>query len=332
MFDVRRREFITLIGGAAAAWPFSGRAQQGERMRRIGVLVGYAGSDVETQSRMDAFRQKLQELGWTEGRNIQIEYRVTGADPDRIRGEVEDLVNRAPDAILASPGQVVLVVRKATSTIPVVFANVPDPVGIGIVSSLARPGGNITGFTSTESALAGKWLEVLKEIAPAVTRVAIIYSPVNPAWPGRLRVLETAAPSMGVQLVPAAVREADEIDRAIKSFARESNGGVIMFPSIFTSDHRERVVAAAAQYRLPAMYPYRAAAVSGGLISYGIDIADQFRGAASYFDRILKGEKPGDLPIQAPTKYELVINLKTAKTLGLSVPLTLQASADEVIE
>jgi ABC-type uncharacterized transport system substrate-binding protein len=328
---MRRREFITLIGGAAT-WPIAARAQQSQRMRRIGVLFGYAGTDLDTQSRMGAFRKKLEDLGWTEGRNIEIDFRATGADPERIRAEVQELVSRAPEAILASPGQVVLVLRDAASTIPVVFANVPDPVGIGIVSGLARPGGHITGFTSTESELAGKWLEVLKEIAPAVNRVSIIYSPVNPAWPGRLRVLEQVAPTLRVQLAPAAVRDANEIERTIKSFAREPNGGVIMLPSIFTSDHRETVVALAAHYRLPTMYPYRGAAVSGGLISYGIDIPDQFRGAASYVDRILKGEKPGDLPIQAPTKYELVVNLKTAKALGLEVPLTLLARADEVIE
>jgi len=329
---VRRRAFIALLGGAAVAWPLAARAQQLQRVRRIGVLIGYAGTDAETQSRVGAFRQKLQELGWIEGRNIEIDVRATGADPERIRAEVQDLVARAPEAILASPGQVVLVLRDATSAIPVVFANVPDPVGIGIVSALAHPGGHITGFTSTESALAGKWLELLKEIAPAVSRVSIIYSPVNPAWPGRLRVLEDVAPAMGVQLVPSAVREVGEIERAITTFAREPNGGIILFPSIFTSDHRDIVVALAARYRLAAMYPYRSAAMSGGLISYGIDIPDQFRGAASYVDRILKGEKAGDLPIQAPTKYELVVNLKTAQTIGLDIPPTVLARADEVIE
>jgi putative ABC transport system substrate-binding protein len=329
---MRRREFITLIGSAAASWPLGTSAQQNNRIRHIGVVIGYAGTDVETQSRMAAFRQKLQELGWTEGRNIEIDFRTTGADPERIRAEVQDLVARAPEIIIASPGQVVLALRDVTSSIPVVFANVPDPVGIGIVSSLAHPGGKITGFTSTESALAGKWLEVLKEVAPAVSRVSVIYSPVNPAWPGRLRVLEEVAPAMGVQLAPAAVHDADQIERAITSFAREPNGGLILFPSIFTSDHRDIVVALAARHRLPAMYPYRAAAVDGGLISYGIDIPDQFRGAASYVDRILKGENAGDLPIQAPTKYELVVNLKAAKSLGLDVPLTLLARADEVIE
>jgi putative ABC transport system substrate-binding protein len=328
---MKRRNFITLLGGAAA-WPLGTSAQQNNRIRHIGVVIGYAGTDVETQSRMAAFRQKLQELGWTEGRNIEIDFRATGADPERIRAEVQDLVARAPEIIIASPGQVVLALRDVTSSIPVVFANVPDPVGIGIVSSLAHPGGKITGFTSTESALAGKWLEVLKEVAPAVSRVSVIYSPVNPAWPGRLRVLEQVAPAMGVQLAPAAVHDADQIERAVTSFAREPNGGLILFPSIFTSDHRDIVVALAARHRLPAMYPYRAAAVDGGLISYGIDIPDQFRGAASYVDRILKGENAGDLPIQAPTKYELVVNLKAAKSLGLDVPLTLLAIADEVIE
>jgi putative ABC transport system substrate-binding protein len=329
---MRRRAFISLLGGAAVAWPLAAWAQQSARLRRIAVVIGYAGTDIETQSRVGAFRQKLQELGWTEGRNIEIDFRATGADPERIRAQAQELVARAPEVIVASPGQVVLALRDVASAIPIVFANVPDPVGIGIVSGLAHPGGDITGFTSTESALAGKWLEVLKEIGPAVKRVLVIYSPVNPAWPGRLRVLEQVAPAAGVQLTPAAVQEADDIERALTSFAREPNGGIILFPSIFTSDHRDIVVAAAARHRLPAMYPYRAAAVSGGLISYGIDIPDQFRGAASYVDRILKGEKAGDLPIQAPTKYELVVNLKAAKALGLEVSPMLLARADEVIE
>jgi len=327
-----RREFITLLGGAAVTWPISAQAQQGDRLRRVGVLVGYAKDDVETSERMAGFRRRLQELGWTDGRNVQIEEHFTGADAARIQAAVGDVVSRAPDVILTSPGQVALTIKKATSTIPVVFANVPDPVGIGLVSSLARPEANITGFTSIEPTLAGKWLQVLKEIAPRVTRVAVIYSPPNPGWPARLRALQDAAPSLKVELVPAPVRNSDEIERAIASLARDANGGVILLPSIFTSDHRQEVVALAARHRVPAMYPYRISAAEGGLVSYGIDIVDQFRGAASYVDRILRGEKPAGLPVQAATKFELIINVKTANTLGINVPLSLQQIADEVIE
>jgi putative ABC transport system substrate-binding protein len=329
--QIGRRELIVALG-SAAAWPFVARAQQSERTRRINVVVGYAEGDIETSGRMAAFRRRLHDLGWTEGRNVQIEEQFTGADPDRIQAAVADVVSRTPDVILTSPGQVALVLKKATSTIPVVFANVPDPVGIGLVSSLARPGGNITGFTSIEPTLAGKWLEVLKELAPPITRAVVIYSPVNPAWSARLRVLEMVAPSLRVELKPAPVRSTAEIERAVEDFARDPNGGVILFPSVFTSDHRGTVIAAAARHQLPALYPYHAAVTEGGLASYGIDVADQFRGAASYVDRILKGEKPTELPVQAPTKYELVINLKTARALGLDVPPTLLSTADEVIE
>ena len=328
---MRRRNFIALLGGAAA-WPLLADAQQPERMRRIAVVVGYAKEDIETTGRMAGFRRRLQELGWTEGRNIQVEERFTGAEPERIQAAVTEMVHGVPDVILTSPGQVALVLKKATSTIPIVFANVPDPVGIGLVSTLARPGGNITGFTSIEPTLAGKWLEVLKEIAPHTARVAVLYSPANPAWSARLRVLEAMAPSLRIELKPTPVRSAAEIDHAIEDFAREPNGGLILLPSVFTSDHRGTVIVAAERHRMPALYPYHAAVAEGGLVAYGIDIVDQFRGAASYVDRILKGEKPADLPVQAPVKFELAINLKTAKSLGLEVPDKLLALADEVIE
>jgi putative ABC transport system substrate-binding protein len=327
---LHRREFITLLG-AATAWPLAVRAQQPERVRRIGVLLGYGETDMETQARITALRRKLDELGWREGRNLRIDYRFV-ADAERMRAGAADLVGLAPDVIVASPGQVLLVLTKQTRTIPIVFANVPDPVGIGLVPSLAHPGGNITGFTSIEPTLAGKWLEALKEVAPYVTRTAVIYNPANPAWRERLRVIQTVAPSLVAELNPVGVGNAAEIERALDGFAREPNGGLIVLPSLFMQAHRKTVIALAAKHRMPAIYPFRYFATDGGLISYGIDTLDQFRGAATYVDRILRGEKPADLPVQAPVKYELVINLKTAKALGLEVPPTLLARADEVIE
>ena len=331
---MRRREFITLFGSAAASsslWPLAARAQKTDGMRRIGVLLGGAESDAEMQSRVAAFRNGLRGLGWTEGRNIQIDYRFAG-DPGRIQADAAELVRLAPDVILTSPGQVALVLQKATRTIPITFANVPDPVGIGLVASLARPGGNVTGFTSTEAELAGKWLEVLKEAAPRVTQAAIMYSPPNPAWQGRLRAIEAVAPSLNVKLTPIGIRDADEIERAIQGLGDLSSFGLILLPAVFTVAHRETFIAMAARHRLPAVYPIRVFVTNGGLISYGHDVADQFRRAAGYVDRILKGEKPADLPVQAADKFELVINLKTAKALGLTVPPTLLARADEVIE
>jgi putative ABC transport system substrate-binding protein len=327
---MNRREVITLLG-AAAAWPLAARAQQADRLRRIGVLMGYGETDTETQARIAALKQKLDELGWREGRNLRIDYRFV-ADAERMRSGAADLVRLAPDAIVCSPGQVMLVLKEQTRTIPIVFANVPDPVGIGLVPSLAHPGGNITGFTSIEPTLAGKWLEALKEVAPYVTRMAVIYNPENPAWRERLRVIQAVAPSLVAELSPVGVVNTAEIERALTGFARQPNGGVIVLPSLFMQAHRKTVIALAAKHRMPAIYPFRYFAADGGLISYGIDTLDQFRGAASYVDRILKGEKPADLPVQAPTKYELVINLKTAKALGLEIPPTLLARADEVIE
>jgi putative ABC transport system substrate-binding protein len=329
---MRRREFITLLGGAAAAWPLAARAQQPERMRRIGILMGYAESDPVAQARIAAFRQGLQELGWIEGRNVHFDYRWPAVDPERIRTHAAEIVGLVPDVIMASPAQVTLVLKEATKTLPIVFVNVPDPVDLGLVSSLARPGGNMTGFANFEHALAGKWLQILKEVTPSAMRIGIFYSSENPAWRGRLRVMEEAAPSLGVQLPPAGVSNAAEIEPTFASFVQEKIGALVVLPSIFAATHRERIVALAARHRLPAVYPFRYFAAAGGLIAYGIDANDQYRRAALYIDRILKGEKPADLPVQAPTKYELVINLKTAKALGLEVPPMLLARADEVIE
>ena len=328
---MRRRDFITLVGGAAA-WPVVARAQKTDSMRRIGVLIGGAESDGETRSRVAGFRNGLQALGWTEGRNIKIDYRFTSSDPARIQADAAELVRLAPDVMLTSPGQVALLLHKATRTIPIIFANVPDPVGIGLVASLPRPGGNVTGFTSTEAEVAGKWLEVLKEAAPSVTQVAVIYSPPNPAWQGRLRAIEAVAPALNVKVTPVGIRDAGEIDRAIQGLGDISSCGVILLPAVFTIAHREAFIALAARHRLPAVYPIRVFVSNGGLISYGHDVIDQFRRAASYVDRILKGEKPADLPVQAADRFELVINLKTAKALGLTIPPMLLGRADEVIE
>jgi ABC-type uncharacterized transport system substrate-binding protein len=328
---MNRRDFITLVGGAASVWPIPVHAQQSERVRRIGVLMGYGETDTETQARIAVLKRRLDELGWREGGNLRIDYRFV-ADAERMRAGAAELVGLAPDVIVSSPGQVMLLLKEQTRTIPMVFANVPDPVGIGLVPSLAHPGGNITGFTSIEPTLAGKWLEALKEVAPHVTRVAVIYNPENPAWRGRLRVIQAAAPSLVAELSPVGVANAAEIERALDGFARKPNGGLIVLPGLIMQAHRTSIIALAAKHRMPAIYPFRYFATDGGLISYGIDTLDQFRGAASYVDRILRGEKPADLPVQAPTKYELVINLKTARALGLEVPPTLLARADEVIE
>jgi putative ABC transport system substrate-binding protein len=331
---VRRREFITLLGGAAAARPIAARAQQGERMRRIGVLVagGVDVDDLDTQSRIGAFRQGLQQLGWVDGQNFRIDVRAGGGDADAIRKYAEELVALAPDVILATGTAAVAPILKATRTVPVVFTTVVDPVGAGFVDSLARPGGNVTGFVSFEYGLSAKWLELLKEIAPRVTRVAVIRDPEISAGTGQFGAIQTAAPSFGLDLIAISPREASEVERAIAAFARTPNGGVITTSSALAVTRRDVIIGLAARYKLPAVYHRRLFAASGGLISYGAEIIDQLRRAAGYVDRILKGEKPADLPVQAPTKYELVINLKTAKALGLIVPDTLLARADEVIE
>jgi putative tryptophan/tyrosine transport system substrate-binding protein len=329
---MKRREFITLLGGAAVSWPLAARAQQGERMRRIGVLMNLGSDDAEGQARNAAFLQGLQELGWTVGRNVRIEYRWGAGDAELFRRHASELVALAPDVILASGGAVVPSLLQATRTVPIVFTGTPDPVGAGFVESLARPGGNATGFTNYEYGIGGKWLELLKEIAPGTTRAAVIRDPAIAAGVGLWGAIQTAAPSLGVELRPLGVRDSGEIERAIPAFARSPNGGLIVTGSTLATVHRDLIVTLAAQHKLPAVYPQRIFVSNGGLISYGPDFVDQYRHAAGYVDRILKGEKPGDLPVQQPTKYELAINVKTAKTLGLSVPDSVLARADEVIE
>jgi putative ABC transport system substrate-binding protein len=323
-----RRQFLGVLGGAAVAWPLVAHAQQ---MRRIGVLLAFPESDLERQPRVAAFQKGLQELGWTDGRNVRIDYRWAVGDADRVRYAAE-LVALAPDVIMATTGATVGALQQASRTVPIVFVTVIDPVGGGWVASLARPGGNATGFAAFEFSMGGKWLELLKEIAPRVTRVAVIRDPSVPAGSGLFAAIQTVAPSFGVELISVGVRDASEIERGIAAFAREANGGLIVpVPSSVTL-HRELLITLAARHRLPAIYSARFFVTSGGLISYAPDPIDPYRRAASYVDRILKGEKPADLPVQAPTKYELIINLKTAKALGLEIPPTVLARADEVIE
>ncbi len=325
---MKRREFITLLGGAAAGWPVAAHAQ---RMRRIGVLVA-VGDDPESRSRITAFVQALQELGWTEGRDIRIDARWGGGDPDRFRRYAAELVALAPDVILVSGGSGMGPMLQATRTVPIVFVQVTDPVGAGFVDSLARPGGNATGFTHFEYGISAKWLELLKQIAPGVTRAAVLRDPAIASGVGQFAVIQSVAPPLGVELTPVNVRDAEEIERAVTAFARGSNGGLIVTASALAVVHRDLIITLAARHKLPAIFPFRFHVTGGGLISYGPDTIDPHRRAASYVDRILKGEKPADLPVQAPTKYELVINLKTAKALGIDVPPALLVRADEVIE
>jgi putative ABC transport system substrate-binding protein len=329
---VRRREFITLLGGAAAAWPLAARAQQPERMRRIGVLMSVAADDPEAAARVGAFSQGLAELGWTIGRNVRADYRWFALDADAARKYAAELVALAPDVALASSTVGVTALQQATRSVPIVFTIVADPVGAGLVDSLARPGGNATGFMLYEYSLSGKWLELLKQIAPRVARVAVLREQTNPAGIAQFSAIQALAPSLGVQVSPINVQNANDIENGITTFARTPNGGLIASGTTAAAVHRHLIITLAAQYKLPAIYTYRPNAVEGGLISYGPDRVDQYRRAAGYIDRILKGEKPGDLPVQAPTKYDLVINLKTAKALGLDVPPSLLARADEVIE
>ena len=328
---MRRRDFIALVG-SAAAYPLAASAQQGQRVRRIGVLMNLASDDAEEQARIAAFHQGLQQLGWTVGRNVQIDYRWGAGNADRIRKFAAELVALAPDVILSAGSPSVAALQQATRTVPVVFVTVVDPVSSGFVDSLAQPGGNITGFAQYEYSIGGKWLELLKEIAPGITRAAVIRDAALTAGGGQLGVIQAVAPSVGVEVIPISVRDAGEIERAITAFARSPNGGLIVTGSTLAAVHRDLIVTLAAQHKLPAVYFARYFVVGGGLISYGPGFVDQYRDAASYVDRILKGEKPADLPVQTPTKYELVINLKTARALGLDVPPTLRARADEVIE
>jgi putative tryptophan/tyrosine transport system substrate-binding protein len=328
---MKRRQFITLLGGAAAAWPLAARAE-GERIRRIGVLMTLAADDPEGQARLTAFVQGLQELGWTDGRNVRIDYRWPAGDAERTRRYATELAALAPDVILAGGGSVVPSLLQATRTVPIVFTQTPDPVGAGLVNSLARPGGNATGFLLYEYGISAKWLELLKEIAPRVTRAAVIRDAAIASGTGQWGAIQTAAPSFGVEVSPVNLRDAGEIERDVAVFARSPNGGLILTASTLAVVHRDLIVTLAARHKLPAVYSSRFFVADGGLISYGPDSIDPHRRAAGYVDRILKGEKPADLPVQAPTKYELAINLKTAKSLGLEVPPTLLARADEVIE
>jgi putative ABC transport system substrate-binding protein len=329
---MRRRAFISLLGGATA-WPLAARAQQGERVRRIGVLAGGAvASDADTQERNAAFAHGLQQLGWTDGRNLRIDYRYGLGNAANVRKYATELVALAPDVILVSGASALAPLLQATRTVPIVFVSVADPVGAGFVESMARPGGNATGFIQFEYSLSGKWLELLKEIAPGVTRAAVLRDPATTAGVGQFAVIQSVASSIGLDVGPANVRDAGEIERAVTAFARSANGGLVVTASALSLVHSELILALAARHKLPAIYPRRSFVAAGGLISYGFDVLDQVQRAAGYVDRILKGEKPSDLPVQAPTKYELVINLKTAKALGLEVPAMLVARADEVIE
>jgi len=328
---LKRREFITLLGGAAVTWPLAARAQQPERVRRIGVLMPFTADDPEAQARMLAFAQGLQHLGWSIGRNLRIDIRWGAGDADRNRRYAAELLALTPDVVLANGSPELTPLHQATRSVPIVFANVVDPVGQGFVASLARPGGNVTGFTQSEFGQSGKWLELIKEIAPHVTRAAVLLNRAFAAGLAQLGAIQAVAPLFGVEVSPIDTRDASEIEHAVAAFARASNGGLILTGG-GSAVRRELIITLAAQHRLPAVYPFPFHVTTGGLASYGPDTVDQYRRAAGYVDRILKGEKPADLPVQAPTKYELVINLKTAKALGLEVPPTLLARADEVIE
>jgi len=328
---VKRRDFITLLGGAAVAWPLGARAQQREKMRRIGVLMPLGADDAEGHARLSAFLQGLQELGWTDGRNLRIDARWGAGAVDRYRRHAAELVALTPDILVTAGAPAVEALQGATRTVPIVFTTVTDPVGGGLIASLARPGGNTTGFTLSEYGLSGKWLELLKEIAPRVTRTAVLRDPVAVGI-GQFAAIQAVAPSLQVDLSPIDVRDAGEIERAITAFADRPNGALIVTAASFATIHRELIIALARRHQLPAVYPFGYYVASGGLISYGPDAIDLSHRAASYVARILKGESPADLPVQHPTKYQLAINLKTAKALGLEVPPTLLARADEVIE
>jgi len=329
---MRRREFISLLGSAAAAWPVVVRAQQPERVRRIGVLSPLPADHPDDQARYAAFLEALRQLGWTDGRNVRIEARWSAGDAAITRKYAAELVALAPDIIVATGGAGTAEILQATRTVPIVFVVVPDPVGSGFVESLAQPGGNATGFVQFEYTLSAKWVELLKEIAPSVTRAAILWDPAVAAGIGQFAVIQSVAPSFGVDVRVINLRDAAEIERSVATFAPTPNGGLILTAGALSAVHRDLIVSLAARFKLPATYPNRAYVAAGGLISYGTNFVDQYRRAAGYVDRVLKGEKPADLPVQAPTKYELAINLKTAKALGFAVPPTLLARADEVIE
>jgi putative tryptophan/tyrosine transport system substrate-binding protein len=332
---MRRREFITLLGGAAssAAWPLAAEAQQQSRMRRIGVLMAYAEDDLEAQAWIRALLQGLKEHGWIDGSTASFDYRWARGNLKPMGPYAAELMALNPDLIVAAATPALEAVWRETRSVPIVFVNVADPIGPGFVAGMAHPGGNVTGFTSFEFSMGGKWVEVLKEISPSLVRIVVTYNPATaPYFPLFFRWIETAAPSFAVKLIVTPVHDAAEIEHVIATAAHESNSSLIVVPSAFMTTHRELIIGAAARHRLPAIYGYGYYAASGGLVSYGFDVRDLFRRAASYVDRILKGAKPADLPVQAPTTYQLVINLRTAKALGLTVPETLLARADEVIE
>jgi putative tryptophan/tyrosine transport system substrate-binding protein len=329
---IRRREFIATFGGTIAAWPLAARAQKSYQVQRVGILMPRAVNNAESVTRIAAFHQRLQQLGWTEGRNLQVDTQWAGGSADAIRKHSAELAALAPDVILAHGGATVGPLLMVTSTLPIVFVSVTDPVGAGFVENLARPGGNATGFILFEYSLSGKWLELLKEIAPGVKRVAVLRDPGMGAGPGQFGAIQALAPSLGVEASPVNVRDSGEIERAITAFAGGVNGGLIVTGSALTAVHRDLIVTLAARHKLPAVYLERPFVTGGGLISYGPDIVDQYRRAAEYVDRIFKGEKPADLPVQQATKVELIINLKTARALGLTLPITLLGRADEVIE
>ena len=330
MSDIRRREFIILLGAAAAAWPLAARAQQPDRVRRVGVLMGIA-DDPEGQARVMVFKRALHALGWTEGRNVQFIYRWSAGDVVHARQFAKELLDLRSDVILTNSTPATLAVRDITRTTPTIFVQVSDPVGAGVVQSLTRPGGNLTGFTNFDPSTAGKWLELLKLLAPSITRVAYLFNP-NTAPLLYAKAVETAAPLLSLKSIPAAVHNAVEIERALEQIAREPDSALVVLPDLFNATNRQSIIALGDRYRLPAVYPFRYFVTSGGLMSYGTELLDTYRQAASYVDRILKGERPSDLPVQQETKIELIINLKTARALGLQIPDRLIALADEVIE
>jgi putative tryptophan/tyrosine transport system substrate-binding protein len=329
---MRRREFIAFVSGAAAAWPLFARGQQDERVRRVCYLSALAEGDLEGQSWITGLVQRLQELGWTNGRNIQVDIRFGDADVTRISMLAKELIELRPDVLFASGAPAAIALRQHTLSIPIVFGQVVDPVSVGFVTNLARPEGNITGFTSFEFSVGGKWLQLLKECAPSVDRIALVFDPTNPTWTAYLRTIEAAAASFGMRLTPASVRDAGEIAQHVATFARDPNGALVVLPAPAVNRHRETIITAATHHRLPTIFPFRYFTVNGGLMSYGSDPLEQHRRGASYVDRILRGANVAELPVQHPTKYELTINLKTAKALGLTIPPSLLARADEVIE
>jgi len=329
---MRRREFITLLGGAAASWPLAARAQQSDKMRRIGVLVGQAENDSDVKARLTGFREALAKAGWSEGRNVNVDYRFAAARAEHVEALAKELVALQPDVIIAQGTSVTAALQRETNKIPIVFVTVSDPIGWGFVASLPRPGGNITGLLQYETGIIGKWMAMLKEIAPRLVHVALVANPKVTAYDYFVRAAEAAAPSLAIEIVPSPIESAADIERVIDSIARVPNSGLLLPPDTTTITHRDLIIALAARHRLPAVYSLRLFVTAGGLMSYGTDVVEIFRLAATYADRILRGAKPAELPVQAPTKYETIVNLKTAKGLGLDVPSSLIVRADEVIE